>query len=99
LYESFLVLAAFWISFFVDQIERALSEKVAMFVAFPAPEGNVFIINGLGPVLVMILQSNGARERLSYVQIYTDLCIRHVAPLLSGFRGLDVDVDGIVDAC
>jgi hypothetical protein len=73
LYKAFLVFVVLWVPFLVSCIEREFSEEMAMFVAFSASERNVFIVNGLGPVLVMILQRDGSWEQLSYVQIKTDL--------------------------
>ena len=99
MYKAVLVLVAFWVPFFVSSIERALSEKMTMFVAFPASEWNVFVVDGLGPVLVMVFQCDGSWERLSYVQVHTDSCIRCIAPLLGGFGGLNVDANGIANAC
>ena len=54
-------------------------------MAFPASEGDVLIVNGLGPVFVMILKSDGSRERLGYVKLYAYVCIGGVLPLLGGF--------------
>jgi hypothetical protein len=85
LHEAILVLAAFWVSFFRRSVEWAVSKKVTMFMAFPAAEWNMLIVDGLRPVLVMIFQRDGAKKRLGYVQIYTYSCIRGVASLLGGF--------------
>jgi hypothetical protein len=82
----------------VSRIERALSEEVTMFVAFPASKWDVFIVNGLRPVLVMVFQCDGSWERLSYVQVHTDSCIRCIALLLGGFGGLDIDANGVANA-
>jgi hypothetical protein len=86
--------ASFW-----DCVERAVSEEVAMFVAFPAAKGNVFIIYGLGPIFIVIFQSNGAWERLGYVHVDADSCIRGIAPLLCSFRGFDINTYGVADSC
>jgi len=57
-----------------------------MFMAFPASEWDVFIINGLDPIFILIFQDNGAWEGFGYVQVDTYACIGGVAPLLGGFR-------------
>jgi hypothetical protein len=69
-----------------------------MFVAFPTSEWNVFVVDGLGLVLVMIFQCNGSWERLGYVQVHTDSHIRSVASLLGGFGGLNIDANGVANA-
>ena len=93
--EAILVFATFWVPFFVNNIERALSEKMSAFVAFPASEQNVFVVNGLGPVLIMIFQYDGSWERFGYVQVHTDSRIRGIAPLLGGFKRLNIYAYGI----
>jgi len=69
-----------------------------MFVAFSASKWDLFIVDGLRPVLIMIFQCNGSWERLSYVQVHTYSCIRCIAPLLGGFGGVDINVDGVANA-
>jgi hypothetical protein len=91
-------LLAFWVPFFVSSIERALSDKMVVFMEFPASEGNVFIVDGLGPVLVMIFQYYGSWECLGYVQVHTDSRIRGKVPLLGGFRRLNIYAYGITYA-
>jgi len=50
-------------------IQRAIPEQMAMLMAFSASERYMFIINSLRPFLIMVFQSNGAWERLSYVEV------------------------------
>jgi hypothetical protein len=38
------------------KIERTISEKMAMLMVFPAPEGDVFIVDGLCSFLILILK-------------------------------------------
>jgi hypothetical protein len=82
----------------VSSIERALSEKMTVFVAFPTLEWNVFVVDGLGPVLIMIFKYYGSQEWLGYVQVHTDACIRGVVPELGGFRRLNIYAYGITYA-
>jgi hypothetical protein len=53
-------------------IQRTVSEEVAMFMAFPAAERDVFIVQHLLPVLVLIFQSYRSQESLRDVHIYAD---------------------------
>ena len=79
----------------MNNIERAFSEKMAVFMAFSASEQNVFVVDGLGPVLIMIFQYDGSWEQFGYVQVHTDSRIRGIAHLLGGFRRLNIDADGV----
>jgi hypothetical protein len=42
-------------------IHGAISEEVTMLMAFPASKGDVFVVDFLVPVLVLIFQSNRSR--------------------------------------
>ena len=79
-------------------IEREFSEEMTMFVAFPTSEWNFFVVDGLRPILVMILQCDGSWERHSYVQIHTDSRVGGVAPLLGGFGRLNIYAYGVTYA-
>jgi hypothetical protein len=70
---------------------------MAMLMEFSVSKGNVLVVDGLGPFLIMVFQGNGSREGLGYIEIDTDVSIGCVPSLFGGFRRLDIDVDGVVD--
>ena len=69
-----------------------------MFMAFPASERNVFIVDGLGLVFVLIFQYDGSWEWLGDIQVYADSHIGGIAPLLGCFRRFDIDTNGVAYA-
>jgi hypothetical protein len=82
--EVVLVFADLWVPLFMGNIEGAFSEEMSLLMTFPASERDVFIVDGLGPILVMVFENYGSRERLGYVQVYANARIGGVSPLLGG---------------
>jgi hypothetical protein len=95
--EVVLVFVVVWVSFFWSIVEGAFSEQVSMLMTPMATEWNMFIINGLDLVLVLIFQNDGPRERLSYIQVDADAGIGGITPLLRGLRRFDIYANGITD--
>ena len=95
---ALLVFAAFKVPVFMNRVEGAFPEKMTMFMEFLASERNVFVVDGLGPVLVMIFKYYGSRDHLGYVQVHTNARIRGVPPLLGGFGRLNIYAYGVTYA-
>jgi hypothetical protein len=52
--EAFFVFVGFWVSIISFYVEGVVPEEVSMLMTFSASERNVFVVNGLQPVLIMI---------------------------------------------
>ena len=70
---------------------------MSMLMTSAATERDVLVVNGLDPIFVLILQNDGPRKRLGYVQIDTDVCIGSITPLLRGLRRFDIYTNGVAD--
>jgi hypothetical protein len=57
-YESFFVFVFFWVSLFARSVEGTVPEEVPMLMAFSASKRNVFIVDGLHPVLILVFQND-----------------------------------------
>ena len=82
--EVVLVFANLCVPLFVSSIEGAVSEEMSVLMIFPASEWDVFIVDGLGPILVMVFKRYGSQKWLGYVQVYANVFIGGVSPLLGG---------------
>ena len=64
-----------------------------------AAEWDMFIVNGLEPVFILIFQCDGPRECLGYVQVDADARVGCIPPLLRGLRRFDIYANGVTDTC
>ena len=60
-------------------------------------EWDMFIVNGLEPVFILIFQCDGPRERLGYVQVDADASVGCISPLLRGLRRFNINANGVTD--
>jgi hypothetical protein len=60
-------------------------EEMPVLMEFPTPKGDVLIVNGLRPFLILIIKGNGRWEGFRDIQVNTNTSVGYVPSLLGCF--------------